>query len=146
MENDNLVKIFFEWKDEDGTLRSESMWAEGLDRDSFRLDNVPFFMYGISYNDILNTVIKENSFFFNKIIKRGGHSTLRAYFLNKNKDQQERIVENISTLGATIERASEPHVAIDIPSSIKLEPIIDLLKKAESEGVLEYEEGFIYKD
>ena len=144
MNEKNLVKVFFEWKDDD-TLRSESLWAEGLDVDHFRLDNVPFFVYGVSYNDIVTTIIKEDNFFFKDVSERGGHSTLRVFFLSQDSNHQQELIENINTLGGTIERASASHIAIDIPKNVKIEPIIDLLIMGEKEGLWEYEEGYIYK-
>lgn len=143
MEKDNLVKIFFKWTDPDRGLMSESVWAESLSSDKFRINNVPFFAYGISYNDIVSAKIKENIFIFDELVKRGGHSTLRVFFSSEDNSMQEELFTELNTLGATVERATGQLVAIDIPPSINLQPIIELLKDGESKGVWNYEEGYI---
>lgn len=144
MKNDNLVKVFFERKEGDD-YNSESMWAEGLNRDTFRLDNVPFFIYGISCNDIFDTYLKEDNFFFKSIVKRGGHSTLRIFFFKQNEEEQQIFIQKIHDLGGAVERSSKTYIAIDIPSGVDISQVIDLCKSGEEKGLWEYEEKFIYK-
>jgi hypothetical protein len=45
-----LVKIVFEL-DEGGPFSTESMWARPIDGDVFVLDNIPFYVFGVSFGD-----------------------------------------------------------------------------------------------
>jgi hypothetical protein len=144
MSKANLIKLFIEWTDQDFGVRTESVWAEGLSANTFRIDNVPFFVYGLSCNDVVVADIKEENFFLNKVIERGGHSTLRVFFRESHQKEQEVLIEKLNQLGATIERAYEKLIAIDIPSNVDIDPIIELLKNGESLGAWEYEVGYVH--
>jgi hypothetical protein len=145
MKNDNLVKIFFGWTDSDGQEISESVWAEGISIDTFRIDNLPFYAYGISYNDIVSAKIVDNIFVVDELISHGGHSTFRVFFTEIGNSDQELLFKNLNKLGATIERATAQLIAIDVPPNANLQLITELLKDGENRGVWNYEEGFVYK-
>jgi hypothetical protein len=145
MKNENLVKIFLEWIDSDGQEMSESVWAEGISVDTFRINNVPFYAYGISYNDVVSAKVKDDIFVFDKLISRGGHSTFRVFFSEKSNSDQELLFKNLNNLGATIERATSQLVAIDVPPNVNLQLITELLQDGENKSEWNYEEGFVYK-
>lgn len=59
-----LVKIIFEL--EESELHShdtESLWAVPLAYELFKIDNVPFYIYGISNGDIVKTISQNDGMF-----------------------------------------------------------------------------------
>jgi hypothetical protein len=60
----------------DGSV--ENMHAQPPSDGTFRLDNVPFHVRGISYDDIFTVVPNDGRLFFSSVARRGGHSTYRV--------------------------------------------------------------------
>jgi len=146
MNGQTKVKIFFEINNDVDKPKSESIWAEDNGLGNFRIDNIPFFTYGISYNDIIFAELdRDNLLFFKKVIKRGGHSTLRLFFTNKLSEQEKQSeIKKLNKIGAVVERATESLFAIDVSPDTNLKSVISLLKEGEQRGEYEYEEGYIY--
>ena len=140
------VKIFFPINKDNDKPKTESVWAEGNGSGNFRIDNIPFFTYGISHNDIVSAKLnEENLLFFQKIIKRGGHSTLRLFFKSKLSEQEKQFeMDKLNKRGAVVERATESLFAIDVPLNANLHSVKSLLQEGERRGIWEYEEGYIY--
>jgi len=51
--NEELVKLVFKLPANDGPIASESLWAERLGSNLFRVRNVPFYLYGVSEQDVV---------------------------------------------------------------------------------------------
>ncbi len=75
---------------------AESMWADDLGNNRFRLDNVPLFAYGISYGDEFTAQPRENGLVFDHVISHGGMFTYRVTFnegLSRDSDAQRLLDE-----------------------------------------------------
>lgn len=53
------------------------MWAEALGAGEYRLCNVPFYAFDVSYEDVVGAVKEAVGLAFTFVIRRGGHSTYR---------------------------------------------------------------------
>lgn len=56
----------------------ENMFAEPLDSGQFRLDNLPFHVFGISCDDEFSVRVDDGGLAFDRVTRRGEHSTYRV--------------------------------------------------------------------
>ena len=69
-------------KDNDGypPFDWEGLWAQPETDGRWRLDNIPFFAYNISNRDVVAAHERNGELVFDRVLDRGGHSTLRIIF------------------------------------------------------------------
>jgi hypothetical protein len=120
----------------------ESMWAVPLGNGSYRLDNVPFFVRGVSSEDVVLAKREEGELFFARLVEAGGHSTVRVLVSNQGETQAVR--DELRALGCSSERTHVPGlIAVDIPPSVQYADVRVFLAKGEQNGRWEFEEGCI---
>jgi hypothetical protein len=141
--NQGLEKVWIELKKEWGwPYATESMWAKKLAENLYALRNVPFYTYGLSYDDRVQTEIRDELRGVIKVVDRGGHSTYRIFTgLGRHNPAVNSLLERIHASGCELEAANDKHVAIDIPAKVDVFPIDDLLDNAEKQGLWEFAEG-----
>lgn len=126
----------------------ERMFAIPRNDGRYVLDNSPFYVFGISYRDVLSVSKKDGELFFSGIESRGGHSTYRVklpigrdheFFLSRWSQLEE--------LGCTYEGSSanpERLYSIDIPPGVDVFEVYRLLEEGEQQGVWVFEEGHYF--
>ena len=140
---EELVKVFFDVPEKDGSvMRTESLWAEPVGGDRYRLRNVPFLVFGFSEQDVITATENNGILKVTGVAVRGGHSTYRLALpedANEEKFLQEWIP--LKELGCTYERATRRYVAIDVPPPADIYAVYKALEEGESAGQWEFEEG-----
>jgi hypothetical protein len=130
-ENDELVKVGFRY--EDGGV--ETLWAAPLGNNLYRLDNSPFYIYGVSWQDVVEAQPEEDGFlFFLRVIEKSGHRTVRVLFedFSAKDPEAEPILADIKNLGCTYEGYGGLLV-IDVPPEVNLETVTEYLKDSKLE-------------
>jgi hypothetical protein len=76
-----FVKISFPLSEEDqvGSLKSEGLWAVPLGDGRYRVQNIPFFLYGVSLEDIVSAEQVDGFLTFREVVSSSGHSTYRVF-------------------------------------------------------------------
>lgn len=123
---------------------TETLWAEPIGGDRFRLHNVPFYAYGVSYDDTVLAPETDGGRFVQGVSERGGHSTYRIFV--SNTETLERFPEYwapLESLGCTLERATERLFAVDVPPEADIYGVYDGLTKGEASGVWDFEEAHV---
>jgi len=153
MRNDNdpvYQKIVFELEVEelgDGRYYPpvgwESVWAIPLHEGLFQVDNVPFYIRGISFGDIISTGVIAGELRFKELIHPSGHSTVRV-FVGQQEDM-EKIRQSLRDLGCSIEGVTPHLIAVDIPPAVRFDAVVAILTEGEKTGLWEYEEAAIYQ-
>jgi Domain of unknown function (DUF4265) len=71
-----MVKVEFR----DRHNNSETLWATPLGRHRYRLENCPFFAYGVSWRDVVEArpPAKRELPLFVRVTKKSGHRTVRV--------------------------------------------------------------------
>jgi hypothetical protein len=143
--SDALVKIrfFLPEEDRDGGIVSEGMWATSLGDGRYRLDNIPFFIYDVSYNDLVSAEDVEGILTFRLVVRSGGHSTYRVFHRDKAVATPAALDERLAALralGASTEGAKRV-TAIDVPPDADIDAIYALLEAGEAEDFWGFEEG-----
>jgi hypothetical protein len=137
----DLIKVHIDLPNHWGT-GGESLWARDLGDDLYEIENVPFYAYGINYNDVVRAVAKSPDLKPEvlEVIRHSGHRTLRIMFMNERPaEKQNRYLSQIRELGGSPERATAYYLSIDVPPAADYEALCDLLSKFQYDYVLEYE-------
>src|SRR5262245_3626053 len=76
------VRIRFELEepDEHGwpPAGAETLWAQRVGDNEYEIDNIPFYVRGVSAGDIVSVSEKEGALVFQSVLKDSGHSTIRV--------------------------------------------------------------------
>lgn len=136
-----LVKLVFalEPKAWHGSA-TETLWAERIDDSRFRLRNAPFYVYGVSAEDIVLAKDRDDELWFSHVVLRGGHSTYRL-FVKKEASKQDFAAfwRPLGQLGCIYEEGSV--LAVDVPARADIQKAYDQLAAGYRAGVWDFEEG-----
>jgi hypothetical protein len=141
----DLAKVTFlldkaDWHDH----ARETLWAEPIGGDRFRLDNIPFYAHGVSYGDTVVAPDSDEGRLVRGVSERGGHSTYRIFV--SNTEALQRFPEHwtrLKALGCTLERATERLFAVDLPPKADIYQVYEELTKGEAAGVWDFEEAHV---
>jgi Domain of unknown function (DUF4265) len=101
----------------------ETVWAEQVGPDHYRLDNSPFWAYGVSWRDVVEAHMDEGGQLgFTRIVEKSGHRTVRTIFqpgIDENSEGQA-VIDEVVRLGCTYEGMHPGYIAIDIPPAVEL--------------------------
>ena len=144
--DNELAKIRFSLDDLDVKLgvEAEILWARRLDEHLFRIDNIPFYLYGISNCDEVWALGREGILQFEHVVRRGGHSTYRVLVVDSEGFESTRWKERwpqLASLGCICEVAKRRWIAIDIPASSNADSVYSLLLQGKLDGIWSIDEG-----
>jgi hypothetical protein len=132
-QNEPTSKILF--ITDDG--KEETLWAIPLGSNLYQLDNSPWLVYGVSWQDLIEAIAEDPEGFpvFRKVIKKSGNRTLRLVLAppaNKSPKSQG-ILNKLIKMGCSYEGANPKYIAINVPSSVNLRRICDFLTKTNNQ-------------
>jgi len=142
----DLVKVTFYLPEEERSesIESERLWAESLGGGRYRLDNVPFFIYGVSFGDIVSAEEVEGALIVREVVSPSGHSTYRVFprgHAVSSAAVEERLAA-LRALGAILERANPKLIAVDVPPDVDIDAIYRVLEDGEDvEGLWTLDQG-----
>jgi hypothetical protein len=122
---------------------TERLWGEPLGNDEFRILNSPFFVFGVSSEDVVKARAQGDDYHFEKVVRRGGHSTYRI-FLQKRTIHDPQFKEywnELAKLGCTFENANDRLLVVDVPPGADVSEVYGALQRGEAEGIWVFEEG-----
>lgn len=122
----------------------ETLWVESLGGEKFRIDNSPFFVKGISVDDIVEGRLEgsdeEEMLYFSRKLKASRHSTIQVIVLVD--EIVSDIKSEVAAAGCHIEVSPWPSMfSIDIPERLLVDVIHGLFEQRSSLGQLEYEDA-----
>lgn len=129
-------------KDDDGYPPddSETLWVQEVDDGNYRIDNIPFYVRGISPDDVVSGKFENGILFFSSIIDRSSISVIRVIFFEKN--QSARVLSEIVDCGCRWEGSHlQSLYSIEVPNSHAYGCIEKILKHESDNEVLDYEEA-----
>jgi hypothetical protein len=125
----DLIKIRIRLSPSQGV---ETLWAQRIGDNLFRLDNSPFRAYGLSWQDIVQGKLAEDGGIdFVRRIEKSGNRTLRVIFENGFDNTESRVIlEQLRKLGCSYEGMRPRTISINVPPEIVLDNVIYYLKNA----------------
>lgn len=124
------VKIEFRVQNETGGFDVETMWAVPLGDDRYRLDNTPFYAYGVSWDDIIIAKAQKDGFpVFESCAEKSGNSTVRIIFTEEEVQglSAETMLAQLAEMGCSYEGADASYYAVNVPADTDLSEIAELL-------------------
>lgn len=123
---------------------SETVWAEKVAGDRYRIRNAPFLAKGIGLLDVVNTVDHGCELVYKSTSISSGHSTYRLSPLDfDNRTLFEEYWEPLEALGCSFESAMPAMrlLSVDVPPTANIHQVYRLLEAGEAGGAWEFEEG-----
>lgn len=137
-----LVKLLFKLaSDSLHASATETLWAEPVGKDEYRLENVPFYIFDVSFGDTVHAKSQDGMLVFAEVIRRGGHSTYRIRTNPNRRDAFETFWDPIRAHGCTYEEGPPPLLAVDVPPKASILDVYKSLEEGELAGVWSFEEG-----
>jgi hypothetical protein len=117
----------------------EGMWAKKVGDNQYVLDNTPFYARGIAIGDVVSTVAIDGDLYFRKVLREGGHGTIRI--LLKNEAQLEALAARLESFRCEFEVAPPRLVAVDVLPETAVAALLEYLAAEQAASRLGYEEG-----
>ena len=141
MSDEELTKVHVDLPNHWAT-GGESMWARELGGDHYRLENVPFYAYGLNFHDVVEarSPAPDLKPFVLRVTERSGHRTIRVSF-SEAVPEVDRIahLSALRELNVTFERCTARYFALDLEPEANVDDVRDRLDALEAEDVLAYE-------
>jgi hypothetical protein len=112
------IKILLQHDENDpNAWRAETLWAIDLGDNLYKLNNSPFFAYGISCDDVVYAPFNVNEGFpiFERIVTKSGNRTVRINFdsLPEPGNHEEAVLKHIKDAGYAYEKCSLTFIAVE---------------------------------
>lgn len=133
MSNDPIAKVLFRVPDSEGGDMVETLWATPLGDDRYKLDNSPFYAYGVSWEDVVFAPIDTQEGFptFQSIVEKSGNRTVRIVFDQpvSPDNASDQVLQGLVELGCSYEGANPRYISINIPPGVELTTVRSYLIK-----------------
>ena len=108
----------------------ETPWAERVGDRRFRLDNLPWFAYGVSDDDVVEAEGTEDEgiFEFVRVAEASGNRLVRVIL--EDESQIDVVLEPLLDMGCHYEGANRKFIAISIPPPVSLDAVTSSLAEA----------------
>lgn len=128
--------------------RVERLWVSRIAETVFRLENSPFYAYGLSFGDYVIARNVDGVLTFEKASRSGGHSTYRIIAapstdLEKFSDELKL---QLRAFGCSFEGNGRGVFSIDVPPAADVEGLYCWLSAGETEAKWSFEEAHFGKN
>src|SRR5258706_8794060 len=128
---DPKAKVLFRVVGEDGQDDTETLWAHDLGGDRYKIDNCPFFAYGISLHDVVFAPKDSTDGIpaFNQVLSKSGNRPVRVAFDPPVQagNSSDKVLQGLVAIGCSYEGANSSYVVVNIPSRVDLLAVRDYL-------------------
>ncbi|MBW1296375.1 DUF4265 domain-containing protein [Aquimarina litoralis] len=141
MYNEGLEKIHIDLPNH-WAIGGESFWATPLGNDLFRLENVPFYAYGLNFHDVVKATSDSDELIpeIRELVELSGHRTFRVFFEKSiDRQNQETILDSMKELTISYERANGIFFSLDMQPNGNYQDVFDRLDELEKENILGFE-------
>jgi hypothetical protein len=125
------AKVLFRVAESDGSASVETLWAYDLGENRYKLDNSPFYAYGVSWGD---TVLAphddaEGHATFHSVLEKSGYRTVRVMFDPpvRRGNESDVTLKGLVKLGSEYERANAQYIVVSIPPNVDLAKVVEYL-------------------
>jgi hypothetical protein len=150
---ENRVKIRFDLvQDADGypPATAEYLWASELGGGRYQIDNIPFFVIGVSCFDIVSALKNSDGVFcVDRLLEERGHSTIRVILLDHTgaesiETRSKELRSALKVRGCSTEQSHIPGlISLDVPPEVDFQNIRSFLQKGSEDGLWDFEEAAI---
>jgi hypothetical protein len=141
----DTVKVLFPLeRDEDGypPVDVEGIWSVKGDENLWRIQNIPFFVKDVSYDDVVEVERRDDELWFRSVAHKSLYSTIRLIVYDTHKEQLSPILIRLEGFGCSWEQSHLPLlVAIGIPPDADINLVFDYLDTLEEQEIATFEVG-----
>ena len=126
MKEKQFVKVQFYNPD----LGYENLWASPLTNKRYRIESIPFFVYGVSIHDIITASADEQGVLhFGKLLTSSGNRTLRARSddFAKKPSRRRKVIADLQSLGSGVVQLRSRLLGINVPPTVDLQTVKEYL-------------------
>jgi hypothetical protein len=119
----------------DGPHATESVWATSLGNNLYRIENYPFYVYDVSWKDVVLAVpdAPGNHPVFQRIVRKSGSCTIRVFIEDLQGPPEDHIIlKGLNALGCWFENADSSLFAIALPPNVDFEIVCRFLNDNEA--------------
>jgi Domain of unknown function (DUF4265) len=131
------AKVVFRVPEEDGSVRVETLWATSLGDDQYKIDNSPFYAYGVSWEDVVYAPVdpEDGRPTFLRVVSKSGNRTVRVIFDPPVQDgnESDRVLQGLVALGCTYEGANRGYMSVNVPPELSLAAVRDYLVEQDAQ-------------
>jgi hypothetical protein len=127
--NPDMVKIQLHGPDEGDR---ETLWATPVGRNLYRLDNSPFFAYGVSWDDVVEALPNKHQMLeYIRCVVKSGNRTVRVIFqaYRSTDAPAEKVLEGLQNLGCSYEGMQPRMISINVPPHVDLSAVTAFLSR-----------------
>ena len=125
------AKVLFRVPNDSGGADVETLWATSLGADTYRLDNSPFYAFGVSWQDVVAAPFDPEEQFptFQRVVSKSGHKTVRVAFTARLEagNETDRLLQGLVALGCGYEGANAKYFSVNVPPGVELEVVRNYL-------------------
>src|SRR4051794_22166352 len=116
MPEDKMVKVVMRGRKPE----VESMWATAINGHLYRIENSPFYAYGVSWKDIAEALPGEDGALeFERVVEKSGHRTVRVILEKTSQsDAGKHILDQLVAMGCSWEGMNTRLICIDLPAAV----------------------------
>ncbi|TAL23828.1 MAG: DUF4265 domain-containing protein [Aquabacterium sp.] len=141
MQASDSIKLTFRLsEDEQGPypVSTESLWCRPQDGGRYRIENIPFFLEGLSWGDVVAVEELEDEpgvHRVEEIVEESGYSTV--WVLVKDTKAGKAVLDELSSMGCSRESGVLPDLyAVSVPPTVDLQEVVDRLDAASESDLL----------
>lgn len=133
-------KVMVAFSNHPSGIASESFWADFVGDELYEIRNIPFYSYGINYQDLVSVEDKDGILVVKEVVKRSGHHTVRVVFKDGKsaKSNYSRLIE-FKGEGIGSEKLNDDFYALNVTPQRDYEEFIGILDELENKNILDYE-------
>jgi hypothetical protein len=110
----------------------ETPWVVPVSDGHFRLENIPFYAYGISLGDILEATPADDDPrpLVRRVVTKSGNRTLRVLADEGAPSVPQSLLDKIESVGCSYTGATPRYICINIPPIVPLDTVVAVLVKS----------------
>ncbi|MFN7857945.1 MAG: DUF4265 domain-containing protein, partial [Acidovorax sp.] len=124
---------------------TERLWASKTDKaDEYVLENAPFFVREMSFGDVVSVRHEGEALLFDKLIRRGGHSTYRLIPVRRDGllIPLEPVLDFLKKEGCAFESGlvgNMPVIVVDMPPHVSADRCYEEILRQDKMGLINFE-------
>ena len=115
---EDKVKIRFNLRGD--PVNGETVWAEPVGENLYRLLNIPYYAMGYAEGDIVRCVKRDDWKEIANLEQDSGNGTIRIIFTDSESPEAQHVLDELVSVGCTYERASSKLVAVTVPLNLDI--------------------------
>jgi hypothetical protein len=127
--DDDLAKVAFRIAG-GGEVDVETPWARRVGVNTYVLDNLPWYAYGISVGDTFEAIPSGDGLpEFTRVIAKSGNRTVRVILKPSAKESaaSQAVLDRLRAMGCDYEGMNSSYIAVNIPPNVSLDEVCSFL-------------------